>query len=1372
MKKIWLKGISLILVLLLAVTPMIHVQADKEETLVYNLFQSSGFTAECAKVFTTDGNKGLVFSGVAPASFSTANRVTGDFIMDFSSVTEESELEFISNTGKITASFFSTSSAVTITVGENSGVLEMGYYDIIRVELSADDQKLYFSARGKTVEFTVDGMDYVDYGITYRALENYMGEVKVCVYCINGSSFNAPVLRNTTQQIYMPITSDGVRGNDYELQQPFLYDLIEGKNSAVTVAVTKDGKTVMDAKLWEPRMRFPAATSGFYTVILTSVENDTVIKEYQIEVRDKVSESELVITEEFPFETVGVGSVVTMPTVMLRNDLFGDELQQTQYTVSYNGEVVTAVVGQEEKTFCFEKAGQYRFDYYSVSAYFNDRYSFTVNVVDSMPAITYIWDAGSSAVGQKYQLPSAQMVIDGRQLQVNTILHFPDGKAVSNDVMLSQGGVYQVEFRAEDNGQIYRYFAKLKVDDYLHKTANNVTYGAWTEGYFDEPVSGLMVELTDGEIYEYGNIIDLSDNNSDYATFMKFYVLPYTKGTADFTGMQITLTDAYDESKYVLLDFIHSDGVGDAYVRMRASNQSEMIGMQWWSDDRIVIHRNNAYGYHGLVSFKGDQSASYPGSYTKMEFSLGYDTSEQIVYGTHAWRSSGEVGLSKVMSRLASTDVYREAFEGFTTGEVRLSIRAYNFNGSKGRLFITNIDDQDLTKTVVTDTDAPRITVNTLEYSDENIPQAIVGQAYPVFDAEAMDAQCGELPLNVRVCYLSEHRAYDVSVKDGAFVPQWEGDYKIQYSTEDFYGNEALREVLVHAGSEIPVTVSYDEHTETAFTGQNIPTADWNSTGGHGTVMLKSIKAVHSSGDETEIKDGYFTPTASGAYRICYVFEDYLGNNTQAEYTLTVTDCKDPIVNDDPVLPMAVMDGGVYRLPRLTAADYASGKYQEVAAKIFVEDAAGKRLLENGEYQASGDKGSVATVSYEFKTATGELTKQYHIPIGNLKTAEEKMFDLAGMIISESCETVIFDGKENYYVSAKEDGQFLFARELLASGFDLKFNIGHQAEGTFQGGDLDTIRLTLVDMEKPEDRIYIDVSRRDDVANSSYISINGGTKFAMNGSFNGNTNYPFEINYNGETKAITAGSVLAVDVETYADGREFAGFQSEKLYCIVDFVGVGNTGALMELISVSGQPFNHGPIRDRIAPSYALTAPMSVCYAMGDIVKLPNVVVSDVLSMNAHIKVSVQTPTREYVTAEDGTRLEMVDTNAYEIKLDQMGTYLVNFSVWDDNGAPITTISRSIVVMDNTAPVLTAEKDKLKATVGKATAINIFKATDDDGQEVTLRLFIQNAAGKLIAVDGESYTFEKAGFYQLVAVAYDTLGNMTRMQIPIEVGGA
>lgn len=1366
MKKLWLKGISLILVFCLIVAPIVSVRADKEEMLVYSLFNSSGFTAECVQSFTTEGHKGLLFSGTAPASFSAANAVTGDFAMTLSSVTERSELEFSNKGHKITASLFSTSSAVTITVGDTSGALEMGHYDILQVELSADDQKLRFSAKGKTLEFPVDAFDYVNYGVTYRALENYSGAAEVCVYSFAGANLSAPVVHSAESQIYMPLKHNGVRGFEYELQQPYVYNVIDGKSSQVSVAVYKDGQTVMDERPWEERMRFLPETGGYYTVVLTAAD---LVKEYQIPVLDKVPGSELVIAEEFPFDTVGTGSVVTVPTVMIRNALFGNDLQKTQYTVSFNGKTVDAVVGAEPgETFCFDQAGEYRFDYYSTNVYFDDRYSFTVKVSDDMPAITYIWSSASGTVGQKYQLPAAQMVFNGKQMQVDTILHFPDGKAVSNDVLLTQGGIYQVEFRSEDNGQIYRYYAKLKVEADLHKTENNAVYGSWTEGYFDTPVNGLMVELTDGKSYEYGNIIDLSDNTDAYATFMKFYVLPYAKGTADFTGLEITLTDAYDASKYVLLDFVDGDGVGDAYVRMRASNQSDMIGMQWWSDERIVIHRNNAYGYHGLVSFNGDQSASYPGSYTRMEFNLGYDVSDQIVYGTHAWASSGTVGLSRIMSRLASTDVYREAFEGFTTGEVRLSIRAYNFNSSKGRIFITDVDGQDLTRTTVVDTTAPRITVDTLEYAEDNLPQAIVGEAYPVFAAQAMDDQCGEVPLNVRVRYLGEHRDFDVNVQNGAFVPLWEGKYSIGYSAQDFYGNAAVKELIVQAGGEIPVEIRWEEHTEAAYTGENISIAGFRYSGGHGVVALKSVTTKHSSGEETAISDDIFTPEKSGEYKVFYVFEDYLGNITEAEYPLSVTNSQNPVLNTEPVLPMAVMDGGVYNLPQMTAADYATGEYQAVAAEIWVEDADGKRLVENGQYQVSGAKGTKATVSYVFQTESGQLVKQYRVPIGNLKTQEDKTFDLAGLIVSDSCETVVLEGKENYYISAKHDGQFLFARELLANGFDLKFNIGHQAHG----GDLQTVRLTLIDMENREDCVFIDISRREDVATSSYISVNSGTKYTMNGSFNGSTNYPFEISYNEETKAVTAGSVLSVDIETYADGREFAGFQSGKLYCVVEFLGVGSEGALMELLSVNGQPFNHGPIRDRIAPSYALTAPMSICYAVGATANLPAAIVSDVMSLNAHIKVSVQKPDRTYITAENGTILEMADANAYEIKLDQVGTYLVMFSLWDDNGGPVSTVSRSIVVMDDTAPVLTAEKEKLKVTAGKAAEVNIFKAMDDDGQEITVHIFVRNAAGKLTAVNGETHTFEKAGFYELIAIAYDAVGNMARMAVPVEVGGA
>lgn len=1369
-KKGLFRGVSLMLALLLLAMPMLDVPADAHGVLATDLFETQGFTAEAGTALEGSGRKGLRFTGTAPAVMTLRETVTGDFSTCFAAVCEKSQLQFVGKTASMTLCLSRSADALTVEMGDKKYRLTASAQDVLEIGASADEKTLTVMAGEERCTFATTDFCYIDYRVSYRVTENTDGRAEVCIYAVNDTNLSVPLVSNAVDTLYMDVTHDGVQGIQYVLPQPYAFNLVDGVSSEVSVQVEKDGKTVLPLQKWTNKLRFPTESAGTYLVTL---RKGTVKKEYKIEVRKQVQESEILVCEEFPFDTVGVGSVITLPYVTYRNDLYADAPQNTQFVVYRdNVAISTGVAWARGATYTFAEAGEYRFDYYSTEEYLSDRYSFCVTVTNDLPAIEYRRDTVSCVVGDTFRLPSVKMTCDGETLEAQSVLYFPSGQAVSNDVALTEGGIYTLEFRAEKDGALYRYKTEFLVEAEIHKTENSAVYGAWTEGYFDQPVNGLLVELTDGQSYEYGNIIDLSDNRDAYASLMKFYVLPYTQGVADYTGLQITLTDAYDESNYVLIDFIQGGGVGDAYIRCRASNQSDLIGLEWWRDDYIKIHKNNPYGYYGLVSFTGDQNINYPGSYSKMQFDLCFDSSTLTLYGTHAWHSSGTVGLSREMTRLADPDLYKEVFGGFTTGEVRLSVKAYNFNSSKGRILITDIDGQDLSQATVSDTTPPVLQVDTEGYSQEQLPQAIVGQPYPVFTGSAFDAQCGRVATEVKAFFQSNGRRYDVSITDGAFVPDQAGTYVLQYAAWDHYGNKAVQELIVEAGARVPVVVSWVDAQTSADTGRYVPVATWKCGGGHGFVQMTELSVQDPSGQTLEITNGMFHPEKAGNYTVCGQFEDYLGQKTRISYTVTVSNSSTPILNDDPILPMAFLSGGRYALPLVNAEDYSTGTKREVSATIRVTDAAGDLQLTDGIYEPSGDNGTTAVIRYLFKTDAGTLEKTFEIPIRSLKAEDGKLFDLKGLVVCTDSSVVTVEGSENYFVSATRDAQFFFAKPMLANGFRLGFNIGHRENGTFRGGAVQTVRLTLVDSQNRDQKIHVDISRRSDDPSSSLISVNGGTAYVLNGSFNGSTNYVFDINYNDETKTITDGSTLNVDVPTYADGQVFQGFESGEVYCMVDLIGVEESGVLMELLSLCGQPFNSGSIRDRIAPNMALTQALRVCYSYGEQALIPKVLVSDVLSTQSHMKVSVQSPAGEYVVASDGTKLEMVDSEDYRIALTQMGAYVVTFTIWDDNGAPASTVTRLLNVLDEQAPTLQAEKEELKTKVGTALNVNIFKATDNSGREPEIRLFIKNAAGKLIAVTEDTYTFEAAGKYYLVAIAYDAAGNLSRQDIPVTVGGA
>ena len=1355
--------------------PVLTARAN--DVLVGELFYTEDFVMEYESAPSGGGIRGLAFKGDAPAQFDLRETAGGSFDMEFASLTAKSEMVFNDGKNAFTLGFNRNGDKLTVSANSSVYAFNCTAASAVSVEFNAEEKSATVTIGRDIVSFEVGSFGYGEYKVSYRALEDLNGASEVYVFSVNGNALNTPVYKEKNVGLYLPVLHDAVLGEAYEIAQPVVYSLSGGISSNVNVEVKFGSKVILTERTFVKGMSFAASESGVYTVVLSKrVGGEKIEKSYGVNVAAKVDLSRVEVTESFLFDTVGVGSKLTLPYVTLVNSLYYNVGQPTEFSVGIDGvENPTKTLSVKNGVFEFTKAGEYRFEYASAEKYLSDGFAFTVTVTDELPAIEYEFTESVHKKGEVLEMPEAVLKKGEKVLDSQTVLYYPSGKAVGNNAELSEGGIYTVEFRASEGGRLYRYAYEMKVEADLHITENETVFGEWTSEYFDEPQTGLAVELTNGKTYELGNIIDLSDNKGDKNAVMSFAVMPYTRGQADFSGLEIKLTDAYDDNNYIVLDFVPDTAAyGQGYVKARASNQNDLIGLEWWNDNRILVHKNSAYGYKGLISFTGVQNDSYPGDYSRMFFNLGFDSETLTLYGTHGWHSSGEVGQSKVITRLADTELYKEAFGGFKTGEVKLSVRAYNFNSSHGRLLIRSIDGQNLTDVTVTDTAAPFIEVDTLEYESHNLPAAVVGKSYPLFSGVAADAQCGALPLDVKVNYVANGVSYGVSVSNGAFVPYRAGTYVIEYSAVDFYGNKASRTYSVEAvEGYLPIDVTFVGKTESAFTGETVAVADGKTTGGHGSVKLASVSVKDEQGNDVEIKDGLFMPTHDGKYSVTYVYRDYVGQEKTVGYSVQVANGTKPVLNTGAVLPMAFIDGGEYTLPELTAYDWSTGEGKAVAAEIYVTDGESERKAENGVFTAHGENGTTATIRYSFTSQSGTLDKTYSVPVRKLavKTEKETLYDLKGLIVTSGAEVVSF-ATGNYYVSADSDETFFFANPVLADVFGLTFNIGRKESGAFTGGGVEKIRINLIGSENRDEKFYIEIEKNPVDEQKSLMSVNGGTKYPINGSFGGTTNYSFAVQYNGETRCVTDSANLNIDVTSYSGGGSFNGFTGGKAYCTVELTGVTDDGALIEIISLNGQSFTVGNIRDRIAPSFALGGELKVCYSLGETVTVPKAFVSDVISLKSHVRISVTAPNGRFAVSADGVTLNRVESKAYQIKLDEIGTYYIAFTVWDESGAPASTVNRIINVLDDEPPVITASETQIKAQAGKSVKVNIFSASDNTGKDVSIYLFVQNSDGKMTAVDGDSYTFDANGAYELIAVAYDANGNVSRMSIPVAVGGA
>lgn len=1346
-----------LLAVLLAVTAMMGVQGASAETpLVTDAFDTVGYTASYGQTPAGGKEAGLRLAGSAPASVALRQPIAGDFSLRFYYAGSSARLTLEDGSDNISAELSFAAGTLTAACGGESRSVPYSAPEAVTVQTDAEKGTLSVTAGGTTVSFAA-GLDFSGYTVTFTATENRDGAADMYLYTLCGYSLSLPVFTGLAATLYAPTVSGGIVGKSYELPPVYASDPVNGAVPGGRVSVLYGETVVLPETEWTEGLAFTPSASGRYTLRYAAGGQTA---DYIIDVEETARPSTVRETDAFAFSTVGVGSQLVLPYVTFANDLYYREIPAV-YTVSIDGGSASEPAPSAEgRDFVFGQAGTYDFVFRPDSALLDDTYTVRIAVRPDMAALSAGFPDETLYKGDTFTPPAATLTYNGESVAADTVVHFPSGRALCvKQLTLEEAGIYTIEYRAVMENRLHSYRYDIRVDERLHAGGSTVTYGPMTE-YFSQSQTGLTVELTANSTYEFRDIIDLSDNTTADSSVIDFYILPYAKGTPDFTMLDITLTDAYDPSISVTVNFIHNTAdYGMTYVRAQASNQSDRVGIQWRGYDAAAgtpitsVHKNNPYGFMGKLAFAGDQNLSYPGNYERMDFNLCYNITTETLYGDHAWYSYGDRD-SRVITRLNDSSLYRESFPGFTTGEVRLSIRASNFSSSRGRIFIKSIDGADLSGETVTDTDPPRISVDTLGYG--TLPDAVVGRPYPLFSASATDAQSGAVQVDTQVWFVDRGRQAQVSVEDGTFTPFKTGDYTIRYTASDYYGNTAVTELTVHAADswnpiEVPPLTDEDGVTGTVITLLSPVPA-----GGHGKVTLTSLSVRDEAGNAIPVTDNTFLPEHEGLYTATYVFTDYLGESVTASYTIDVTTDAAPILSETPVLPKAFIDGASYALPELTAYDYNTGAAVPVAGKIYVEDGAGRRPAD-GVYTVSG--GTEAVVSYVFETAYGSHTETYTVPVRNLYP--DGTLDITQFIVADDGCTVQ-SGDSYTTVTTPEDTTFFFANPILADGFDVQLRVDADKN------DLSAVSITLRDYDDRSVALTVTWLPDSDDRSASWFVV-GDTRMLVNGSFYGDTAFTFRVNYDGELMCISDMADIAIYPSVDDNGRVFAGFPSGRVYCEVSMTGVGDAAAL-RLTSVGGQPLLNLPV-DMRAPNIAFEGTMKVTYEIGDTVQIPAAIAGDVLSVTSTVTMTVTDAAGQPVTSDNGVVLSETAAEGCTFTAATAGTYRVSFTVSD--GRNSDTYDYSVNVLDTEAPVIACDRTEWTVRAGDTVSLNIWSVTDNVTPADSLRThaLIEDASGRIVWADDAfgQYRFS-AGYYKLTFVAYDEAGNMRTHTIALTAG--
>lgn len=1003
----------------------------------------------------------------------------------------------------------------------------------------------------------------------------------------------------------------------------------------------------------------------------------------------------------------------------------------------------------------------------------------TLKNVSPKYVFSYVELQKEYTVGSVLEFPKRKVEVGGKSYDTETVLYYPDGTVTKCDrVVFSQSGVYTVEYRTVVSDQLYSNSTKFNVIEKAFGVIKNSKVEYKTDdSVYNTGISGIWVDLAKGDKFTYNKVIDLSvlDEKEEAISLL---LLPKNEGLRDLTDISITFTDAYDSSNKVIVHINcfytkgkQGESAWEEHVSMYFAGTSETSLFGYRYDEKtggVYRHIDEVYNsirprfaYETYFSFSGgynkNKSATYAGdgwvNKVGQEFlTVAFDLDKGWVLGPDNGHAAARASMEEPLLVADLTDemVYSSAWKGFTTGEVYVSIEGDGYISSSAEIMINKIGREDLSAEYCFCSTNPTVNVDIKDYAEDALPDAKVGEAYPLFKAIGTDCFNGSYSVSPRVFFqYGYENCWEMNVENNAFIPDREGEYTLVYTVIDGYCQVDEKIFKVNAKNEIPeIVIDKSNVIGECKTGETVSVSSVVASGGSGCAEI-SIN-VKLGSEIIPVSDGTIKPIKSGEYTIEITATDWIGQAKSENYTLQVLENDELVADYNPIslLPKYFIEGKMYVLPNCEFIDYGE-EIKTVAPKIQITDCDGVHNLGNDrKYTVKKCTDNKVTVQYY---AVSDSKETYLEPIvipvidladgGNLglkkyfKTSESVTVDMRDDSVSFECVV---------------DGALEFIKSLIADKFSIKFKIAEteNAFGTFEVCLTDSInpneQIKLAFKKLPSDNILVHLNGKRVVGTIS-------TTF---------TNSLFTLIQYSDGVLTLNRTEMRIPLRNYFNGEKFSGFSSGKVYFSAEIKDVTDVSKVF-LTSINNQMLSNYAVD--ADPELAFIKDISMTNAIGSIVEISDIYADDVLDTFISKVITVKDPRGNIVTATDGTLLESAPCRYYSIAFDLYGMYTIDYVINNK------TYTFKLGVYDQIKPIINVEGEVRKtAKVGEN--ISLPNATVTDNQSTNCKVYIFVVSPLYIQkVYQEGMTYDNAGTYAIKYVAYDDVGNMAYISYTIQV---
>ncbi len=973
------------------------------------------------------------------------------------------------------------------------------------------------------------------------------------------------------------------------------------------------------------------------------------------------------------------------------------------------------------------------------------------------------------AFGDVFTLPACTFTKDGKTAQAVASLQFPDGTQTGEaEVTLNQGGNYVLRYLASIGEKVYTKEYSFKVYGRLASYKSEKTsmeYGLCT--HLGANSEGLTVRIANGDALTFDHVFDMT--KMTVATkLLEGFVVPNVAGTADFTRMVFTFTDIEDPSVQLVYNGnFHNDTNAYGLTYFTAAGNGQL---QTGLEKAGTLHVGTTLGCMVPHSFIAKDTGLYWGAQKPTDaapdakkFCISYDYKSN-----QAWAGG------KFVSDLDDSNYYSSLWFGFPSGKAKLTISALNYNDATANICFTEILGVDLSAKNYIDEEAPVITVDN-EY--ETMPNAVVGESYPVPEATALDRVSGKSNVNVSVWqnYGTPSQKM-VDIQNGKFAVDQVGTYAIVYEAQDYAGNTArevlwVRAILSKYHSKLKVDI-VDAPTQVELgTLQSLPQT--TVSGGSGDV---SVSYELTNGKNTcEIVGGKFRLELAGDWVLTCTATDYIGLKAVKQCVIKGVASGKPVLHETPVLPSGYISGATYTLPLIYAYDYSGGKTQK-ACDVAVTYGGNTATYQAGKTftpTVENDKDFIK-IAY---TSNGATLFEKEVPVRivlgkeripdteryrDVVNIEKYFYSVDDLTIVNNCELAGYQGIKISANSQMDSAKTQFINPQAANSFSLAFlTVPDQSKFT-------KINVTLTDSEN----VAVSVRAVLQKAEGKTLLLVGDTALELTVDFDGAQATALLLGYADGSFVVNAST--AVNITKTVTGEAFKGFPSGRVYFDIEMCDAqaGDCIFLYKICDV-----NANNTRDNNRPNLSTANEVVTTAVKDSVYTVQKVLASDVLCPNVKATLTVIAPNGSVATSVDGVALENVDaTKDYQILLSEYGEYLVSVVAQEENWKFTNKayLEYALSVIDGEKPTLTFDGEFQKELkVGELLKLPAYTVADNftKAEELSVIKMVINPKGMpvYLSKDSNALKCEYAGVYEIYFYVYDQMGNLTTYQTSVTV---